>query len=116
RERRVPVADLRDDPLREVDGPVRVVVEDLIEDEELRLALEVERVRASDLVPADDDLAFRGPGDLSGVPLLASVAEQAPVDFVHFHADSAAREPLRGLAGKLEGGFQPGRGRLEEHG
>src|SRR2546428_6488283 len=90
RERRVPVADLRHDPLGEVDGPVRVVVEDLVEHEELGLALEVERVPAAEFVPADDDLAFRRSSDLPGVQLLPPVAEEAPVDLVYFHADSPA--------------------------
>src|SRR2546427_9235019 len=116
RERRVPVADLRDDPPCEFDRSVRVVVEDLVEHEELRLALEVERVCPADLVSPDHDLAFRGPGDLPGVPLLPPMAEQASVDLVHFHADAPAREPFRGLPGKLQGGFQAGRGRLEEYG
>src|SRR2546425_2114596 len=115
RERWVPVADLGDDPPCELDGSVRVVVEDLVEHEELGLALEVERVRPADFVASDHDLAFRGPRDLPGVPLLPPMAEQAPVDLVHFHADPPAREPLRGLPRKLQGRFQAGRGRLEEH-
>src|SRR3989441_173908 len=116
RERRGPGANLGDDPLREIDRSLRVVVEDLVEHEELRFALEVERVRAADFVPTDDNLPVRWPGDFSRVPLLPPVAEQASIDLVNLHADPPTREPFRGLPGKLEGRFQAGRWRLEEHG
>src|SRR2546428_2553205 len=116
RERRGPAADLPHDPPCEFYGPPPGGVEDLFENEELGLPLEGERVPPADLLSSDHPLAFRGPRDLPGVPLLPPMAEQAPVDLVHFHADPPAREPLRGLPRKLQRRFQPRRGRLEEYG
>src|SRR4030065_440681 len=73
----------------EEDRSVGVLVEDHREHALLRLALEVERIRAADLVPPDDELAGHGPCGLRGVPLFLSVAEEGlehPLELT-VHAD-----------------------------